>query len=55
MGLLLIGTIGGGDPIKGLLRAVGSSSAWWAWTPPRELRYTFGNLYLMAGIISHPP
>ena len=52
MGLLLIGSIGGGDPVKGvaagavgvLLSMVGMDSS------TGELRYTFGNIHLMAGI-----
>lgn len=52
MGLLLIGSIGGGDPVKGvaagavgvLLSMVGMDSS------TGELRYTFDNVFLMAGI-----
>lgn len=52
MGLLLIGSIGGGDPIKGITAgAVGVLLSMVGMDPSTgELRYTFGNLYLMAGI-----
>ncbi len=52
MGLLLIGSIGGGDPVKGITAgAVGVLLSMVGMDPSTgELRYTFGNLYLMAGI-----
>ena len=52
MGLLLIGSIGGGDPIKGVLAgAVGVLLSMVGMDPSTgELRYTFGNVHLMAGI-----
>jgi putative tricarboxylic transport membrane protein len=52
MGLLLIGSIGGGDPIKGITAgAIGVLLSMVGMDPSTgELRYTFGNLYLMAGI-----
>lgn len=52
MGILLIGSIGGGDPIKGVAAgAVGVLLSMVGMDPSTgELRYTFGNIYLMAGI-----
>jgi len=52
MGLLLIGSIGGGDPIKGVTAgAIGVLLSMVGMDPSTgELRYTFGNIYLMAGI-----
>ena len=52
MGILLIGSIGGGDPIKGITAgAVGVLLSMVGMDPSTgELRYTFGNIYLMAGI-----
>ncbi len=52
MGLLLIGSIGGGDPVKGVLAgAIGVLLSMVGMDPSTgELRYTFGNIYLMAGI-----
>lgn len=52
MGLLLIGSIGGGDPVKGVMAgAVGVLLAMVGMDPSTgEMRYTFDNVYLMAGI-----
>ncbi len=52
MGILLIGSIGGGDPIKGIMAgAVGVLISMVGMDPSTgELRYTFGSLSLMAGI-----
>lgn len=52
MGILLIGSIGGGDPIKGIMAGtVGVLISMVGMDPSTgELRYTFGNLHLMAGI-----
>lgn len=52
MGILLIGSIGGGDPIKGIMAGtVGVLLSMIGMDPSTgELRYTFGNLHLMAGI-----
>lgn len=52
MGLLLIGSIGGGDPVKGVMAgAIGVLLAMVGMDPATgEMRYTFGNVYLMAGI-----
>ena len=52
MGILLIGSIGGGDPVKGVTAgAVGVLLSMVGMDPSTgELRYTFGNIYLMAGI-----
>jgi len=52
MGILLIGSIGGGDPIKGITAgAIGVLLSMVGMDPSTgELRYTFGNIYLMAGI-----
>ncbi len=52
MGLLLIGSIGGGDPIKGVMSGtIGVLISMVGMDPSTgELRYTFGNLNLMAGI-----
>ena len=52
MGLLLIGSIGGGDPVKGIIAGgVGVLLSMVGMDPSTgELRYTFGNIYLMAGI-----
>lgn len=52
MGILLIGSIGGGDPIKGVMAgAVGVLISMVGMDPSTgELRYTFGSLNLMAGI-----
>lgn len=52
MGLLLIGSLGGGDPIKGIMAGtVGVLISMIGMDPSTgELRYTFGNLQLMAGI-----
>ncbi len=52
MGLLLIGSIGGGDPIKGVMAGtIGVLISMVGMDPSTgELRYTFGNLNLMAGI-----
>lgn len=52
MGILLIGSIGGGDPIKGITAgAIGILISMVGMDPSTgEMRYTFGNIYLMAGI-----
>ena len=52
MGILLIGSIGGGDPIKGVTAGViGVLISMIGMDPSTgEMRYTFGNVYLMAGI-----
>lgn len=52
MGILLIGSIGGGDPVKGVMAGtVGVLISMVGMDPSTgELRYTFGNLHLMAGI-----
>ena len=52
MGILLIGSIGGGDPIKGIMAGtIGILISMVGMDPSTgELRYTFGNLNLMAGI-----
>lgn len=52
MGVLLIGSIGGSDPIKGILAgAIGVLISMVGMDPSTgELRYTFGNIHLMAGI-----
>lgn len=52
MGVLLIGSLGGGDPIKGVMAgAVGVLISMVGMDPSTgELRYTFGNLHLMAGV-----
>lgn len=52
MGILLIGSIGGGDPIKGILAGtIGILVSFVGMDPSTgELRYTFGNIYLMGGI-----
>lgn len=52
MGILLIGSLGGGDPIKGVMAgAVGVLISMVGMDPSTgELRYTFGNLHLMAGV-----
>ncbi|MDR2528604.1 MAG: tripartite tricarboxylate transporter permease [Synergistaceae bacterium] len=52
MGVLLIGSIGGGDPIKGILSGVVGILISMVGMDPStgELRYTFGSLNLMAGI-----
>jgi putative tricarboxylic transport membrane protein len=52
MGILLIGSIGGGDPIKGIMAGtVGILISMVGMDPSTgELRYTFGSLNLMAGI-----
>ncbi|MDR1875037.1 MAG: tripartite tricarboxylate transporter permease [Synergistaceae bacterium] len=52
MGILLIGSIGGGDPIKGIMSGtVGILISMIGMDPSTgELRYTFGSLNLMAGI-----
>lgn len=52
MGLLLIGSIGGGDPFKGVMAgAIGVLLSMVGMDPSTgEMRYTFGNVYLMAGI-----
>ncbi len=52
MGILLIGSIGGGDPIKGITAGViGILISMVGMDPSTgEMRYTFGNIYLMAGI-----
>ena len=52
MGILLIGSIGGGDPIKGVMAGtVGVLISMVGMDPSTgELRYTFNNLHLMAGI-----
>lgn len=52
MGILLIGSIGGGDPIKGVMAGtVGVLISMVGMDPSTgELRYTFGNLHLMAGV-----
>lgn len=52
MGLLLIGSIGGGDPIKGVMAgAMGVLFSMVGMDPSTgEMRYTFDNVHLMAGI-----
>lgn len=52
MGLLLIGSLGGGDPIKGVMAGtVGVLISMVGMDPSTgELRYTFGSLHLMQGI-----
>lgn len=52
MGILLIGSIGGGDPVKGITAgAIGVLLSMVGMDPSTgEMRYTFGNIYLMAGI-----
>jgi putative tricarboxylic transport membrane protein len=52
MGILLIGSIGGGDPVKGIMSGtVGVLLSMVGMDPSTgELRYTFGSLHLMAGI-----
>lgn len=52
MGILLIGSIGGGDPIKGVTAGViGVLISMIGMDPSTgEMRYTFRNVYLMAGI-----
>lgn len=52
MGILLIGSLGGGDPIKGVMAGfVGVLISMVGMDPSTgELRYTFGNLHLMAGV-----
>jgi putative tricarboxylic transport membrane protein len=52
MGILLIGSIGGGDPIKGIMAGtVGILISMVGMDPTTgELRYTFGSVNLMAGI-----
>lgn len=52
MGILLIGSIGGGDPVKGVMAGtVGVLISMVGMDPSTgELRYTFGNLHLMAGV-----
>ncbi len=52
MGLLLIGSIGGGDPVKGVMSgAIGVLFSMVGMDPSTgEMRYTFDNVYLMAGI-----
>lgn len=52
MGILLIGSIGGGDPIKGIVAGtIGILISMVGMDPSTgELRYTFGNINLMAGI-----
>lgn len=52
MGLLLIGSIGGADPIKGIMAgAIGVLLSMVGMDPSTgELRYTFDSVYLMAGI-----
>ncbi len=52
MGILLIGSIGGGDPIKGVMSGVVGILLSMVGMDPStgELRYTFGSLNLMAGI-----
>ncbi|GAB1398956.1 tripartite tricarboxylate transporter permease [Aminivibrio sp.] len=52
MGILLIGSIGGGDPVKGITAgAIGILISMVGMDPSTgEMRYTFGNIYLMAGI-----
>jgi putative tricarboxylic transport membrane protein len=52
MGILLIGSIGGGDPVKGIMSGtVGVLFSMVGMDPSTgELRYTFGSLHLMAGI-----
>lgn len=52
MGLLLVGSLGGGDPVKGiiagaigvLISMIGMDNS------TGELRYTFGNIHLMGGV-----
>jgi len=52
MGILLIGSLGGGDPVKGIMAGiVGVLISMIGMDPSTgELRYTFGNLHLMAGV-----
>jgi putative tricarboxylic transport membrane protein len=52
MGILLIGSIGGGDPVKGVMAGtIGILISMVGMDPSTgELRYTFGNINLMAGI-----
>lgn len=52
MGILLIGSIGGGDPVKGIMAGtVGILISMVGMDPSTgQLRYTFGNLHLMMGI-----
>lgn len=52
MGILLIGSIGGGDPIKGIMSGVVGILISMVGMDPStgEMRYTFGSLNLMAGI-----
>jgi putative tricarboxylic transport membrane protein len=52
MGILLIGSIGGGDPLKGVISGtIGILISMVGMDPTTgELRYTFGSVNLMAGI-----
>ncbi len=52
MGIMLIGSIGGGDPVKGIMAGlIGILISMVGMDPSTgELRYTFGSLNLMAGI-----
>ncbi len=52
MGILLIGSIGGGNPVKGVMAGVVGILISMVGMDPStgELRYTFGSLNLMAGI-----
>lgn len=52
MGVLLIGSLGGGDPIKGVMAGfLGVLVSMVGMDPSTgELRYTFGNIHLMAGV-----
>jgi len=52
MGILLIGSIGGEDPLKGITAGVVGVLLSMVGLDPStgEMRYTFGNIYLMGGI-----